>query len=439
MAQTVQSDDERWPIGKTAAIFSTVIIFFLALMDQCDRFIMASLLPYIKTDLGLTDAQTGSIMSIVNLSIALLVIPSGCFIDKWSRKKMIALMGGIWSVACGLGAFCHSLFQLLICRFFVGAGEAGYNPAASALLSAQYPKKHLSKALSIVAFGMTFGVPLGMFLGGILGAKLGWRHALGLVAVPGLFLSLLALLIKDYNTGSECVEISDGQKTRKNDPTCSFRNNLKLLIKSPSFWLIIIAAPTFQLVGATVSMWRPMYLIREAGFEPQKASTITALMLIVGLVATLLAGILIDSLRKKFLQAAAVIGIRSVIIDFGLEIYSYSGAIAPGSQLQLILLAIASIGTGIANVSNMTMLADLVSIKIRATAISAVVFAQNAFGMAVGPIIVGALSDHFGGSLQLSLFYLAFFLIIPFLCYVLLAFVTYKRDHANRIEDEASF
>ncbi|MBO4317080.1 MAG: MFS transporter [Mailhella sp.] len=439
MSQLQQSPtEEKWPVGKSAAIFTTVVIFLLALMDQCDRFIMASLLPFIKADLNLTDAQAGGLVSIVNLSIALLVIPCGYIVDKWSRKKMVALMGFVWSVACGAGAFCSNLSQLLISRFFVGAGESGYNPAASALLAAQYPKRHLSKAMSIVQFGMTFGVPLGMALGGILGTKFGWRHSLGIVAIPGLFCALLALFFKDYSN-SAAAQAECGAASVDTSKKASTLAHLKVLFKSPSFWFILLAASGYMLVANTGSVWRPMYFVRQGGMTPAMAGTVSSIMLLIALIGALCAGVIIDLLRKKFDQAAAIVAFIGLLFGAGIEMYCYSGAVKIGSTTQIALFTIAGFGSSMCNVANMTMAAALVGAKIRATALGLLVGAQNLFGMAMGPLLAGILSDHFGGSLQETLFHLVFVYVLPLFCYLMLAAFTYKRDLARKIDEEAVF
>lgn len=105
------------------------------------------------------------LISIVNIMLAVLVIPSAYFIDRWSRKKMIAIMGGVWSLATGACAFAGGYGHMLLARLFIGAGEAGYNPAAQALLTAQFPKKYQGTAIAITQIGMTLGIPLGLVIG----------------------------------------------------------------------------------------------------------------------------------------------------------------------------------------------------------------------------------------------------------------------------------
>ena len=44
------------------------------------------------------------------------------------------------------------------------------------------------------------GSALGIALGGFIATRYGWRHAFGIVALPGLLIALLFFFVKDYRT-----------------------------------------------------------------------------------------------------------------------------------------------------------------------------------------------------------------------------------------------
>ncbi len=450
-----QEQEEKvvWPVGKKTAMFTVSIVFLLALFDIIDRQILASLLPYIRDEWNLTDLEVGSLVGIINISIALLVVPCGYLVDKWSRKKMLALMGLVWGFASLACAFAGNFAHLLIARFAVGAGESGYNPAASALLTAQFPKKHRSKALAIVQLALTMGTPLGLFFGGWLGATVGWRHAFGIVAIPGILVALLAFLIKDYKT----VDISKdtGKKTAtvkapvETKPVAAapapapqkkvtYISTIVALAGMPTFWLIILASIVFQMVGASATAWRPMYFVRVAQFTPATAATISAGLMLTVLVSTAIAGPAIDYMRKKFLSGAAIITFIVLICQAAMAMTAYSGIVAPGSIGQCALFLISGCFGGFATVAGMTIITDLVHPGIRASALSLQVFAQNFFGMAVGPVLIGWMSMTFG-SLQTSLFIVGSLNLVVAFLYILVAFITYKRDIVRKTDMKIEF
>lgn len=121
-------------------------------------------------------------------------------------EKMIFLMGVVWSLSTLLGGFATSFSLLLIARMLCGFGEAGYQPAGQSLLTACFPRKFRATATAIVTCGMTIGAPIGLVVGAFVAEHWGWRHAFGVVAVPGLLLSFLALRMHDFRVADDSGE-----------------------------------------------------------------------------------------------------------------------------------------------------------------------------------------------------------------------------------------
>ena len=113
---------------------------------------------------------------------------------------MVAIMTAFWSVATLACAFTRNYFQLLVARAFIGIGEAGYAPAGTALLSAAYPEKKRARVMGIWNISIPVGIGIGMALGGIIAKYWGWKHAFGLVSIPGFLLAIWAWRLQDYKT-----------------------------------------------------------------------------------------------------------------------------------------------------------------------------------------------------------------------------------------------
>ncbi len=143
---------------------SVVILILLCLtyaFDYTDRMIVASLLPFIKQDWGLSDQLLGSLSGIVSLFIALFVIPFSLIVDRWSRRKMVAIMVFFWSIATIACAFARNYEELLLARAFTGVGEAGYAPAAIAIIAASFPRERRAIAVGIWDAFAPIGAGLG--------------------------------------------------------------------------------------------------------------------------------------------------------------------------------------------------------------------------------------------------------------------------------------
>src|SRR5688572_9186593 len=79
----------------------------------------------------------------------------------------------------------------------VGVGEAGYGPAAQALIAEFYEGRRRAFAIGIYSVGMAFGGVLGIWLGGVLAERYGWRAAFVAMGVPGFILAILASRLRE--------------------------------------------------------------------------------------------------------------------------------------------------------------------------------------------------------------------------------------------------
>ena len=129
--------------------------------------------------------------------LSLAALPLGVVGDLKSRRAVIALGVALWSAFTALGAAVSRFWQLLVCRSLVGVGEAGYGPAAQALIAEYYRGRRRAFAIGIYSVGMAFGGVLGIWAGGVLAERFGWRAAFVAMGVPGFVLALLASRLRE--------------------------------------------------------------------------------------------------------------------------------------------------------------------------------------------------------------------------------------------------
>lgn len=422
--------DDVWPIGKRSAYFTCLIAFLLGMFDIMDRQIIAALFPYLKAEYALSDAQLGSLMSIVNVSIAVLVVPSGYLIDRWSRKKMIFIMGLVWSVATGACAFAGSYSHLLMARFVVGAGEAGYNPAAQSLLAASFPRRLRTTAAGLAQFGMTLGAPIGLILGAVIATHWGWRHALGVVAVPGLLISFLALKVKDFKT------VTDDPTTGTDAPVKEPYGRVVLnLLKTPTLLCIFLGAAMLLIHSGMAQSWLPTYYNRVAKLPMTMASSITALGFVISAAAIVGGGPLIDWARTKKSNAAPI-WLCFVMLVCGLGNVWAFGFAAPGSLAQIAVIIGSGLFGGTVATVGTAMVLDLALPSQRGTAVSLLIMIQNLLGYTVGPFLTGLISDMFDLSTGMTVVSCVYF--IGMVCYFIASY-TYDRDRAKIKETDTQF
>ncbi len=418
---------DAWPIGKKAAFLTLFIVLLLGVLDMADRQVITALLPYLQKDFGLSDTQLGLLLSIVNIGLAVFALPAAYFIDKWSRKKMMGIMAFVWSFATAMCAFSTSFAQLLVCRLFVGAGEAGYGPAGQSLLVASFPEKYRATILACLNIGMTLGAPIGLAVGALIASKWGWQHAFGLFAIPGLILAFTALFIKDFK-GVKKVEEVQGECVQLEAEKVNYLKILLNLVTKPTLAFAVLGQTTMVIVSTALMNWLPTYFVRVANATPSLAASLAASTMLISLVYMILYGVGADWLRRRIgmHNTLKVVALCGLIGFFGILLCFQF--FTPASGAQLIMVMVYGFFLGPTTLTCLTVIADLSLPHHRASAASIMIVVQNIFGMAVGPTLMGFLSDRFDIVTAISLMAVCSLISgVLFLC----ASFTYKRDLAR--------
>ena len=153
----------------------------------------------VKRDLQLSDAQLGWLGSAYIVVLSLAALPLGVIGDLRSRRSVITLGVAIWTASTAAGGFVRRFWQLFACRALVGFGEAGYAPAAQAVIAQYYRGRRRAFAIGIYSVGMALGGVLGIWFGGVIAERYGWRWAFIWMGFPGLVLALLASRLRELD------------------------------------------------------------------------------------------------------------------------------------------------------------------------------------------------------------------------------------------------
>jgi MFS family permease len=197
-------ESPSFKIGGPRATYVLVICCLLYAIQYADWQVMSVVLEPMKLALGLSDGQAGLVGSVYFIGIILCSLPAAHLVDRWSRSKTIGVMAFVWSAFTLVTGTAAGLNALIISRFGVGAGAAGFPPGATALVSASYPEEKRAKVLGIFNSFITIGIIFGVIVGGYLSAHHGgWRTPFYIFAIPGIVLGILAFFMQDYRLQKE--------------------------------------------------------------------------------------------------------------------------------------------------------------------------------------------------------------------------------------------
>ena len=364
------------------------MLFLLYMFDYMDRMVIVSLFPFLKQDMGMTDAQCGLLVSAVYWSILIFSFPASVLVDRWSRTKSISIMAFFWSMATLACAFTRTFSQLLISRTAIGIGEAGYAPGGTAMLSVNFPKEKRARILGLWNASIPLGSALGIGIGGFVAQHFGWRHAFGLVAFPGLILAVMFYFIKDYKTIRLTKREETGQETKMKfaDMAREFTHNQTLLCNNLAFTLNVF-------ITTSLLTWLPTYFHRFDNLAMDKASMKAGSIMILAIIGAPLGGFLSDAWMKKRENARLLFPSISSILT-GILLFIAFGYLRGNVQYIVLLFigitAVAFVPSGVAVTQ------DVVHPGLCAVSLSLNVIIQHLLGSSLAPIVIGRLSDTYG-------------------------------------------
>ena len=115
----------------------------------------------------------------------------------YRRWIILGLGVSIWSLASGFSGFATGYFMLLATRCLVGVGEGAYGPVASAMIADAYPQSSRAKALAYFNLAIPVGSAIGFIVGGQVADYYDdWRHAFWLTFL-GFALGILCFLKRE--------------------------------------------------------------------------------------------------------------------------------------------------------------------------------------------------------------------------------------------------
>jgi predicted MFS family arabinose efflux permease len=358
--------------------------------------VVVSLFPFLKADWGLTDAQCGAMVSAVYWAIVLFSFPASIVIDRWSRKKSIGIMAILWCVATAACAFTRNFGQLFAARTAIGIGEAGYAPGGTAMISALYPEKKRAFMVGIWNASIPLGMAAGIVIGGFIASRWGWRHAFGIVALPGLIIALLFFFVRDYKTvGLERPAESGGMADAGGVATkMSKMDIVRTFARTPSLLLTYIGFAGMMFTSISMSTFLPTYFQRVQGFPLQKATLLASGIMLTAIVGSPLGGWIADAWMKKRLQARLLLPAISALLTAALFLTGF--CLPSGGFIQYGIFLLAGIASIAWASSAIVVTQDVVHPGLRAISYALCVVTQNLLGSALGPVVTGAFSDKYG-------------------------------------------
>jgi MFS family permease len=361
-------------IPTDARLLGVALFFAIAATN-----ILTPLLPDVRTDLGISIATAGLVVSTYGFARLLTDLPSGFILDRVGERRLAAI--GVLLLALGsiAGALAPGVEWLIVARITSGLGSGLLTTVTLTALSWTAGPSNRGQVMSVFQLANNTGIAFYPLLGGAIGSLLTWRAtfvvaAVGAVVAGAILMPLLA-------------RIEHGQKR---DAVAGRTQALEFQL-TPRRRRIAISSVYAGVVSNMINRHGfrntllPLFAASALFLGPVEIATGIAVMAIVGILVVTPGARLGDRIGRR----------RIVVV--GLLILAIGDLTFLGAQgFVTFLLAAAVVGSGDFFSSSQTaLLAELVAPHQRAQVLAGYRFFVD-IGALVGPLLLAGLMDGFG-------------------------------------------
>lgn len=355
-------------------------------LNFLDRQVLNILIDPIEAAFHTTDTQMGLLTGFgFAIFYVLFGIPIARWADRGSRRLILTLGVGIWSLMTALSGLAQGYWQLFAARIGVAIGETGGTPTSHSLISDYFPRTTRARAMGIFETSVYVGVLLGYAIGGWVSQNYGWRAAFFVAGIPGLCVAALV-----YFTVREPARgLSDTKQTDRE--TTSLMECLRFMARQRSLLFVVTGIVLVAVANFGFSTWTPSFLQRVHHMD----STDIGLSLGVingtaGVLGTLLGGFVVARLPAEKLRWHVLL---PSLVTIGAAPALFAFLMAPSDALALSAYWIANLLLGFHLGPCFAMVQSLSKVRMRSLASALANLLCSIIGAGVAPALIGMTDD----------------------------------------------
>ena len=366
-------------------------------MDGFDLLILGFMLSAIAADLGLTPAQSGSLVTWTLIGAVAGGIIFGALSDRYGRVRVLTWTIVLFAVFTGLCAFAQGYWDLLIYRSIAGIGLGGEFGIGMALAIEAWPARHRAKAASYVALGWQVGVLAAALLTPLLLPYIGWQGMFLIGIIPAFVAWYLRSKLHEPEIFIRKKNEQSSQKTAKLE-------SFKLLAKDKATAkislgvIVLTSVQNFGYYG--IMIWMPNFLSKQLGFSLTKSSLWTAVTVCGMMVGIWVFGRLADRFGRKPSFLLFQLGAIVTIITYS-QLTDPTSMLITGAFLGMFVNGMMG-GYG-------ALIAEAYPTAARATGQNVLFNLGRAVG-GFGPVVVGSIVSAYSFSIAIAFLAIIYFI-----------------------------
>lgn len=269
--------------------FIIFLLFAITTVNYVDRAALSYAISTMQRDLGLTPADTGTILGAFGLGYAITTLIGGFAVDRYGARAVLTIAAVLWSVSIGVTSLATGFAMLYAARVLLGVAEGPNFPALTGAVSHWLSPQERATALG----NALVAVPLALAIGGPivtqLLAWLDWRLTFAaLFALSLAWVPLWYFLFRDDPADSRFVNTAELAHIRSTDTTVAAPSHgvqkswpeaavLKELLSNRTLLANYWAFFVFGYFLFFFMSWLPSYLERAYGLNLRTVGLFTVL------------------------------------------------------------------------------------------------------------------------------------------------------------------
>ena len=379
------------PLEYSPRYVRTVVRLLVAAVavEFLHRQLLAIAVEPIRGELGLSDGEMGWLVTAFALAYASSVLGLGRIADRSDRRRLYALGIVVWSVGTALGGTALGFLSFVATRLVVGVGQAHAGATNGPLIADYVPPERRATAMGLVAMGATIGVFLGLLLGSLGIEAFGWRITFGVLGALGLvFAALFHRFVQEPPRGW-----SEG-RTAEAGVRPGLAEALATIGRLRTFRHLTLGAILASMALFAAAQWGVAFFERVHGFTNLQAALTAGP---IGLLATsgaVAGGMLADRMWGRDARGVLLLPALCCAIAFPASLAAY---LSPRAGLAIPLLALAMVLAMVHAPTVGAVTQALAPLRMRGLISAVLNSLLTLFGLGLGPLLAGLVSDATGG------------------------------------------
>ena len=362
--------------------FLSVATFF----EGYDFMALTQILPQVRAELGLSPAQAGLLIGVVNAGtvVAYLLVRKA---DRWGRRRVLMLTIFGYTLFTFLTGLSFDVWSFGICQFFARLFLIGEWATSMVYAAEEFPSERRATVIGVIqAFSSLGSIVCAGVVPLLLQAAWGWRTVYFVGIIPLILLAFARRNLRE----TKCFEELGGSGSRP--PARSMTYILRSPYRKRVLQLAAVWGLTYVCTQNAITFWKE-FALAERGWTDGDVGLAITIAAVASMPLVFGAGKLLDVIGRRA-GAVVIFGITSisVVAAYNLEgrwplTFALMGAIFGVSAVLPVLNAYT---------------AELFPTELRGDAFAWSNNLLGRVGYVGGPVLVGAIAGATGWGLAVS-------------------------------------